>query len=461
MPEKQLSIESIRELVSGLTRTARAHAERCKLIAEFILTCPGSDRIFLKRMYSEKLLLAVGYHDFGKAFIPSTATEYKFCKKQSDKKAYPLHITKAEEYIKENSSIYSSDPASFDRFLLECATMHHESFDGTGFGRGIAERNIPLVARLCATVNFIEHTLDFENSGFANTEKVEAALEKAAGTLLDPRICKLVLRHSADFEALCKDMYEDFRRDPEGHSHLKIRYKVQRDTLDYKNIGYETVVSLFDSNYGEVPMELVRVSAKDAAVVKLDKIMRQRIFSQMEALNEKGVDCGRITIRESAQSLRRSDYPSQLSRLLTDYGIDAGKLTVAVPEELLYTEPPEIFDRLKAVKKLGVRLAIDDFGELYKTFEVFEGFRFDEVRLSTALINKLDENDTFQIVAGMVSVARNLSIDVACSEINSVEDESLLAGMGVNILSGILYGAPVRAEEIENVKVSAGDAYGE
>ncbi len=460
MEEKQLSQEKIGELIASMSPALRAHAARCKLFAEFILTCPGSDRIFLKRMYTEDLLTAVGYHDFGKAFLPKNSTNASFCKKQSEKKAYREHIKKAEEYIKENSDIYPTNATSFDRFLLECSTMHHENFDGTGFGKGLAERGIPLAGRLCAAVNFIDHSLDFDNSGALFFDRLLEDLEAAAGRELDARICKLLIRHRKDFESFCRDMYEDYESNPDSHSHIKILYKAQRAAFDYSPVGYETVVSLYDSNFGEVNSEVFRASCKGETVVKIDRIIRQRIFSQMEALAEKGLDFGRITVVESAHSLRKADYPKQLARLIEDYGIDVKRLTVAVPEEVLYTDPPEIFDTLKAVKSLGVRLSIDGFGELYKTFEVFESFEFDEIRLSNSLMREMSESsDIFHVTAGMVSVARNLAIDVVCSEIASVEDERLMAGMGVNILGGILYGGAVRAEGLEkSIKASVGDA---
>ncbi len=462
MSEKRLSQESVRELVDSLSPALRAHATRCRQIAEFILTCPRSDRIFLKRMYTEELVLAVSYHDFGKAFLPKNATDLRYCKRQSEKKAYRGHIDRAEEYIRDNSDIWPTEPTSFDRFLMECAVMHHENFDGSGYCRELKESKIPLSARLCAAVNFIDHALDFDNTEVVRIDKVAAALEAAAGRELDARICNLVLKHIGDFEALCRELHEDYKRDPDSHSHLKIRYKSRQTAFEYSPAGYDAEFSLFDTNFGEVGSEVFRAACKGETVVRMDRNVRYRVFNLIEELEEKGVDFGYITLVESAHSLRKADYARQLGRLIADYGIDASHLALGIPEELLYTNPPEIFDTLKALRKLGVRLAIDDFGQLYKTFEVFEEFRFDEIRLSRALIGKLNEsNEIFQVVAGLVSVARNLAIDVSYSDVSSVEDERTLASMGVNILSGILYGGAVRADGLENsIKARAGDTVG-
>ncbi len=459
---KHISEKSVHILYDGFSPSARAHSQRCKTLAEYILTCPGSSRIFLKRMVSEKLVAAIAYHDFGKAFIPKEAVNFRYCESESEQLAYRTHTEKAAEYIHEHSDIYSEEPASFDRFLLECSTMHHEHFDGTGFPNGASERKIPLVGRLCAAVNFIDHVLDFDNSEGLDMERVYKALEEAADKQLDGRICTLLLNHKRTFSEVCRDLYEAFEKDPDARSHIRLKYKGLYSSTDFSHVGYETEAAMYDADLGEVSAVLIRATSGDELALKLDELIRYRTFKAAEEFKEKGIDYKNLTLFESAATINRADYPKQLEEMLLDYGIDAQRITVCIPEEVLYNEPSGILFTLERLRDLGVRVSIDGFGELYKTFEIFERFSFDEIRLSSSFVRGIKEsNEAFQVASAMISVARNLSVDVVCSEIASVGDEDMLAGMGVNILGGILYGKAVLAEELNSrLDAKVGDADG-
>ncbi len=450
MSERRLSDEVILDLINEISPAAVAHSQRCRHIAEFILTSPGSQRIFLKRMYSDELLTAISLHDFGKAFIDRECSNKKYCKKASQRKEYRRHIDKAEEYIKANSDVFETEPASFDRFLLDCSTMHHEAVDGSGFNRGAAGRGIPLSARLCAVVDFIDGVLDLDFAKGLNTQKALDELEKASGKTLDPRICELVLRHKITFGEVCEELYAHFRGASEGRTQVVIKYSGIYSAYNYEFIGYDTEAVIRDADFGEVSSEAVKLAAvKTEMGARLGRIIRHRTFNQAEYLSENNVDIGRLAIFESPRALAKKSYVAELQKLLPLYELAPDRLTVRVPEEVILNMPPELEANLLSLRKLGIRLGVDGFGELCRSFDAFEGFKFDEIRLSRNFVERMDDSrERFEAVAGMIAVARNLGMDVVCSDIISPEDENRLVGMGVNRLGGILYGGPMTADEL-------------
>ncbi len=450
MPKIKLLKENIYQLINGLSPSAVGHAARCKKLTEYILSCPGSREVFDKRMYSSDLVSAISCHDFGKAFVVPACVNLRYCETEEEIEAYCKHIEQADEYIKQHSHIYNEEENSFDKFLFECSTMHHEAFNGEGFPEGIEGEDIPQAARLCAVVDFLDNVLELDFIHEIDMQAIEEKLISASGSSLDPNICQLVLQRMDIFKKLCNDMYEEFKRTPATVSRLILKYAGQYSAFDYTLVGCETIASMWDADFGEVKAEIFRAAAaKGDDAIALDNLLRRRTFRQAELFAEQGVDFGRITVFESLQTLEQESYIDILETQMRQYDITADKLTVCVSEELLLSRSEKAYENLKYIRDMGIRLSVDGFGELCKAFDVFEDFKFDEIRLSKALIKQADEaRETFEVMMGLVTVARNLGIDVLCSEVNSLEDERLFVGMGVNIVSGMLYGRALTEGEV-------------
>lgn len=101
-----------------------------------------------------------------------------------------------------------------------------------------------------------------------------------------------------------------------------------------------------------------------------------------------------------------------------------------------------------ALRGLGVRLAMDDFGTGFSSVCCLMQFRFDKIKIDESLVWSLgDDDNAWAIVRAVVGLSDSLHI---CSNAEGVETQhqaALLLEQGCNEAQGHLYGKPISAED--------------
>ncbi len=460
MAIKQLSKESIGAMLDGISPYAAAHAGRCRAIAEFILDCPESEKLFPSDIDRRALALAVGYHDLGKAFIPKKCANKAYVSSDDERSAYISHVTEAGAYIAEGSELLSEE--GFDKYLLQCATAHHELFDGSGFPLGLSGTDISPAARLCTAANYIEHALNFDFARSFSADAVLEAVKSAIGKELDPALCAIVIKNKKNFIKLITNMYKAYELSDREQSRLCIELMGQYSSDKFWLLGYEACISLYDADLGDISVEELQDIITDTdEVQRLDNVLRHRVLRQGERLVCQGAEFDRLTLFESVTSLLKEDYISKLEELSSVYEVPMSRLTVCLPERAVLSASDELCGVICQLLEKGVRIAADNFGVLCAGFEEPLKLGISEVRMSRALMNKAKfSKEARHTAAAIVAAARSRSIDVSCSVVNSNEDENLFIEMGVNILSGSWYGGAADASAVGGVLLG-GDEYEE
>lgn len=109
------------------------------------------------------------------------------------------------------------------------------------------------------------------------------------------------------------------------------------------------------------------------------------------------------------------------------------------------------FDKLR---KLGFKIAMDDFGTEYASFGLLHDVTMDVLKIDQKFVRGLicEGNMTdMAIIENVVNMCRQLSIQTIAEGIETEEIQDIICGIGVSYLQGFLYSKPVPAEEFERM----------
>ena len=102
------------------------------------------------------------------------------------------------------------------------------------------------------------------------------------------------------------------------------------------------------------------------------------------------------------------------------------------------------------LKKLGFLLSIDDFGSGYSSLSVLQQLSADTIKLDRSLISdSCHERRGRIIVQGIISMAKELGIDVICEGVETKEQAEMLIGMGCIAAQGFYYAKPMPLDDFE------------
>lgn len=134
---------------------------------------------------------------------------------------------------------------------------------------------------------------------------------------------------------------------------------------------------------------------------------------------------------------------------LADSGMPASALLLEVTEQVLLARPEESAAVLRTLRRLGVRIAIDDFGSGHASLSSVGRFPIDVLKIDKACVDVVDAGDARATVARtIVGLGRTLGVAIVAEGVERQAQCTALRAMGCAFGQGYLFSRPLPAQGI-------------
>ncbi len=163
-----------------------------------------------------------------------------------------------------------------------------------------------------------------------------------------------------------------------------------------------------------------------------------------------------MSVNLSAGQLSRPELAETVEAILQEAGLEGSRLTLDVTETV-YVKASEIsttfFDRLR---KLGVRMSIDDFGIGYSSLSYLKRLPADALKIDRSFVGGLKEDgaDT-AIVRMMIDLAHTLGMEVIAEGVETAKQAALVGEMGCDFGQGFYFSKPLPPEALSKYLAKA------
>ncbi|MFG2758863.1 putative bifunctional diguanylate cyclase/phosphodiesterase [Streptomyces wuyuanensis] len=160
-----------------------------------------------------------------------------------------------------------------------------------------------------------------------------------------------------------------------------------------------------------------------------------------------------VSVRIPARRLLDRSTPlGSIESLLTRQGLPSGSLVI----ELADSDPRISFDelehRLVALRRLGVRIALDGFGSGYAAIIALRRLPIDVLRLDRGLVEGVVESARLhKITAGLLRIARDLGMQSVADGVDVPEQVMALRAMGCSHGQGMAFSGPLDEHRLRRV----------
>jgi diguanylate cyclase (GGDEF)-like protein/PAS domain S-box-containing protein len=156
-----------------------------------------------------------------------------------------------------------------------------------------------------------------------------------------------------------------------------------------------------------------------------------------------------INVNVSPRQLHDPEFPALVAAVLRDSGLPGTQLVLEITENVLPDENQEMIDQLLALKALGVRVAVDDFGSGYSALSRLQAYPVDILKIDRSFIDGLgNDASKGQLVQGIVNLGESLHLEIVAEGIEEREQADQLREMRSPLGQGFLYSRPIAAEQI-------------
>ncbi|MCD2515293.1 bifunctional diguanylate cyclase/phosphodiesterase [Massilia sp. G4R7] len=212
--------------------------------------------------------------------------------------------------------------------------------------------------------------------------------------------------------------------DAPGAGELTVFYQPQVNFGDGSLIGFEALARWRHPQLGMVPAQtFVALAESSGHCFELDMRIARMVCRMVRRWRDAGLPAVPVSLNLSRASLVNPRLPDAVAALLAEHGLPGASLEVEVTEGQLLDAPQALHACVEALRALGLRIAIDDFGIGYSNLDAIATLRFDRLKVDRRFVHGVADSDTtaslFQLIQG---VARVSGAELLCEGLEREKD---------------------------------------
>jgi diguanylate cyclase (GGDEF)-like protein/PAS domain S-box-containing protein len=247
------------------------------------------------------------------------------------------------------------------------------------------------------------------------------------------------------------DMESGLRRAIE-RGELGIRYQPIVELATGTMVGVEALARWEHPELGTIdPVEFIPIAEETGLIVELWHWLMAEAGGHArdwQALRPDGPPL-LLSVNISGSHFQQPDLARQVARVLGRSGLEPGLLRLEITEYALMQDADGTLGTLRALKDLGVGLAVDDFGTGYSSLSYLRRFPVDALKVDRSFTRDLATDPTTgAIVAAVCAMGHALGMTVIVEGVEDAAQLAALRALPVDHAQGYYFAEPLAREEI-------------
>jgi diguanylate cyclase (GGDEF)-like protein/PAS domain S-box-containing protein len=191
------------------------------------------------------------------------------------------------------------------------------------------------------------------------------------------------------------------------------------------------------------PDEFIPFAQHEGSIRDIDRWVAQRTIEQVGAFGDAG-DGFRCFFNLSARTIDDGEFAGWLAEVLSGHPAAAGRLGVEITENAAMLDFERTQDALSELRRLGMRIAIDDFGSGYSSLAYLKRFPIDVMKIDRSFIEGIgrDANDR-ALVETLLAIAAQFECTTVAEGVETAEQMEWLRRTTCTAAQGYFLARPM------------------
>jgi diguanylate cyclase (GGDEF)-like protein/PAS domain S-box-containing protein len=232
---------------------------------------------------------------------------------------------------------------------------------------------------------------------------------------------------------------------------LLLHYQPQLDLQTGELIGMEALVRWQNPEMGLVsPADFIPVAEQTGLIVPIGEWVLHTACVQCKAMHNAGFPPFRVSVNLSSRQFREQGLCKNIEEALRATGLEPNFLELELTESLVMHDVKETIETLRALKEMGIRLAVDDFGTGYSSLSYLKRFPLDILKIDRSFVKDITTDpDSAAIAKAIIAMARSLNLSVTAEGVEEEAQLDFLRRQGCHAMQGFFLSKPLPAPELE------------
>ncbi|MGB5688531.1 MAG: phosphodiesterase [Woeseiaceae bacterium] len=195
--------------------------------------------------------------------------------------------------------------------------------------------------------------------------------------------------------------------------------------------------------------KVIGLAERTGLIVPIGEWVLRESFDQLKFWQESGHEDLRLAVNLSMQEFSRQEIAPRLAAMLLQVGVQPSSIELEITEKMLSRDAITGYRVVDALKSLGVRVIVDDFGTGACSLAQLAHSPVDGIKIDNSLVAGIEtcEQDGAACAAAIAS-AHALGLAVAAEGVETEQQASQLRQQGADYLQGFLISRPLTASDM-------------
>jgi diguanylate cyclase (GGDEF)-like protein len=159
-----------------------------------------------------------------------------------------------------------------------------------------------------------------------------------------------------------------------------------------------------------------------------------------------------VSINVNAQQFVENNFAVEFLKKLKEYGLETQDIMIEITERSLIDNFDRTQDVINALRKKGIKCAIDDFGIGYSSLSYLKKLSFNTLKIDKAFIKDIESNPKeLELVSTILHIGRQFNYNIVIEGIEDEKQKELLLGLDNKLrYQGYYFSKPLHAEEFKD-----------
>jgi diguanylate cyclase (GGDEF)-like protein/PAS domain S-box-containing protein len=229
-----------------------------------------------------------------------------------------------------------------------------------------------------------------------------------------------------------------------------VNYQPQWDLKTSRMVGVEVLLRWQSLDFGLMaPSDFIALTENSGLIFDLGQWVLRTACIQAKTWSLAGFTDLKVAVNISGKQLKQPDFLEMISRVIHETGVTPKSLELEFTESVVMEDAEKTIETLRALKKLGVQLSIDNFGTGYSSLNYLKHFPIDRIKIDRSFVADLDSNNNdAALVEAIISMGHSLNRKVLAEGVENSDQLNFLTRLGCDEVQGFYLALPMTAEDL-------------
>lgn len=229
---------------------------------------------------------------------------------------------------------------------------------------------------------------------------------------------------------------------------FRLVYQPQLDLADGRVRAVEALLRWDHPQRGELrPFEFAPLAESSGNIVAIGAWTIDRACSQLREWRDRGLDIDRIAVNVTYRQLLGESFVDSVIDILRRHGLPGSSLELELIERTLIEDTPDTIQMFNDLRRVGISILIDDFGEGYSALNYLRRLPVDGFKIGCGFMRHVPSSAADAAICdAIIRIGHALGLDMVAEGIETEEQRIFLLERGLKLGQGFLFSAPLDAE---------------